>query len=226
MKICHPFAILLAAGASAFATPTGINNIPTADITPNRTVVFQGFSSFGNGVNQFSANGPGQQSFWLGFKAGFEFAPLQLELGLDSPLASGSSGPLLFQTKVGLTPWKGGRVALGIANVALTDTGRWSDPFGYVMLSHDFGVVRLHGGYGLQTNGNTALIGVDRTFKVFHRNLNLNADLVQTGNQTGCITAIGLKYDLSKHIVFEGWSNIPDTGTASFVAKINFVFKF
>ena len=48
-------AAFLAVAASALATPTGLNNIPTADTVPHRTVATQAFSSFG-GANQFAAN--------------------------------------------------------------------------------------------------------------------------------------------------------------------------
>lgn len=57
-----------ALATSAFATPTGLNNIPTADTIDHRTVAIQAFSSFGPGANQFAANGPDEHSFWMGFK--------------------------------------------------------------------------------------------------------------------------------------------------------------
>lgn len=215
----------LAISASAFATPSGLNNIPTSDTVPHRTVAVQAFSSFG-GPNQFGANGPGQHSFWMGFKTGWEFSPLRLEWGLDSPIGPDMTGPLLFQTKVGFSPWEDGSLALGIAGVALTDIDRSGDPFSYVMLAHDFHFARFHLGYGYQTNGSSFLTGLDRTWKVFDRNLNLNADLVQTRDQRGLMTAVGAKYELHKHIVLETWANLPDTSSVSVIAKINFVFTF
>ena len=42
----------------------------------------------------------------------------------------------------------------------------------------------------------------------------------------GLITALGAKYFLNKHIVFEGWANFPDRDRVSAIAKINFVFTF
>ena len=72
----------------------------------------------------------------------------------------------------------------------------------------------------------TVLLGVDRTWKLFDRNFNLNADLVQTRDQRGWLPSIGAKYDLNQHIVLETWSNFPDQGSVSFIAKINFVFTF
>lgn len=210
---------------SAFGTPTGLNNIPTAETIDHRTVAVQFFSSFG-GANQFSTSGPGKTSDWLGFKTGWEFKPVHLEWGLDSVLGTGFSGPLLFQTKARIQPWQDGMFAFGVAGVALTDTRRAGDPFTYAMLYHDFHFVRVHAGYGLQTDGNSYLFGVDRTWKLFDRNFNLNADLVQSRNQQGHIAAIGAKYNLSKHIVLEAWANFPDRDRVSAIAKINYVFTF
>lgn len=217
--------LTLAAASSLHATPTGLNNIPTADTVPHRTVAVQAFSSFG-GANQFATAGPGQHSFWLGFKTGWQFGPATLEWGLDSPLGSDMSGPLFFQTKLGFQPWEDGVFALGVAGVALTDIERAGDPFTYAMLAHDFHFVRAHLGYGLQTNGNSFLVGLDRTWKLFDRDFNLNADLVQTRDQRGLLPSVGAKYVLSEHIVLETWANLPDQGSMSFIAKINFVFKF
>ncbi len=216
---------VLASVSPAFGTPTGLNNIPTADTVPHRTVAVQYFSSFG-GANQFATSGPGKSSQWTGFKTGWDFKPLHLEWGLDSALGTGLSGPLLFQTKARFQPWDDGMFAIGVAGVALTDKNRSADPFTYAMLWHDFHIARLHAGYGYQTNGCSFLFGVDRTWKLLGRNFNLNADLVQSRDQRGLITAVGAKYDLSKHIVLETWANFPDRDRASWIGKINFVFTF
>lgn len=224
-KTCLLILAACACVASVFGTPTGLNNIPTAETIDHRTVAVQFFSSFG-GSNQFATSGPGKTSDWVGFKTGWDFKPVHLEWGLDSVLGTGCSGPLLFQTKARIQPWQDGMFALGIAGVALTDTKRAGDPFTYAMLYHDFHVVRLHAGYGLQTDGNSYLFGVDRTWKLFDRNFNLNADVVQSRNQHGHIAAMGAKYFLSKHIVLESWMNFPDRDRTSWIAKINYVFTF
>lgn len=224
----HTHALIMAAFAassSAFGTPTGLNNIPTADTVPHRTVAVQYFSSFG-GANQFGTAEAGKSGHWMGFKTGWDFEPFHLEWGMDSPLGTGVSGPLFFQSKARIQPWEDGMFAVGIAGIALTDINRAGDPFNYAMLWHDFKVARLHAGYGYQTNGSSFLFGIDRTWKLFDRNFNLNADLVQSRDQRGLITAIGAKYDLTKHIVLETWANFPDRDRVSLIAKINFVFTF
>jgi hypothetical protein len=116
----------------------------------------------------------------MGFKTGWDFEPVHIEWGMDSPLGTGVSGPLFFQTKARFSPWEHGMFAVGIAGIALTDIDRAGDPFSYAMLAHDFGFARFHVGYGYQTNGSSFLAGIDRTWKLFGRNFNLNADLAQT----------------------------------------------
>lgn len=203
--------------ASAMATPSGLNNIPTADTVPHRTVAVQAFDTFSSHSDDF----------WMGFKTGWDLTKeLHLEWGLDSHLSPDPAGPLYFQTKVGFSPWEDGKIAIGVAGVGLTNTDRAGDPFTYAVLTQDLKFARLSVGYGLQTEANTVLLGLDRSFKVFDRNLNINADLVQTGDQSGWVTALGVKYDLTKHIVLESWVNLPDEGDASVMAKINFVFTF
>lgn len=202
---------------SALATPSGLNNIPTADTVPHRTVALQAFDTFSTDSDDF----------WLGFKAGWDFTrKVHLELGLDSHLSPDPAGPLFFQAKLGFEPWEGGKIAIGVANVGLTDRDRAGDPFTYAVLTQDLKVARLTAGYGMQTDANTVLLGIDRTFKVFDRNLNLNADIVQIRDESAWLPSVGAKFDLTKHIVLESWVNFPEDADVSVMAKINFVFSF
>ena len=57
--------------ASAWATSTGLNNIPTADVVPDKVLVFQYFSDFG------TDNVP---DHFVGFKYGLMN---NIEIGLD-----------------------------------------------------------------------------------------------------------------------------------------------
>lgn len=210
-------ALAIATASSAFATPSGLNNIPTADVVGDRTVAVQAFDTFGSG----------DHDFWMGFKTGLDLSPLHLEWGLDSHLAPTPSGPLYFQTKIGFNPWTDGMIAIGVANVGLADTDRAGDPFTYAVLTQDLKFARLSAGYGLQTRNNSVLLGLDRSWKVFgDHDLNLNTDLVQTDDQSHWLTSLGVKYEVCKHIVFESWVNLPDHGSASVLVKLNYVFKF
>mgnify|MGYP001552431027 CR=1 FL=1 len=73
----HIMVLVVFAAGTVFGTPTGLNNIPTADTVPHRTVAVQYFSSFG-GANQFATSGPGKTSDWAGFKTGWDFKPLHV----------------------------------------------------------------------------------------------------------------------------------------------------
>jgi hypothetical protein len=167
-------AVLVGGSASVFGTPTGLNNIPTADTVPHRTVAWQGFLNLGgpNAVNGVPGYGPtGKGTLWTGFKTGLQLQRVRLEWGLDTPILPGQAGPLAFQTKVGFNPWENGSVVVGVANVALTDTRRSAEPFTYGVVTQDFGRLRVHAGYGYQAYGqagigsSSLLAGVDRTFK-------------------------------------------------------------
>jgi len=211
-------AALLALPAALRATPSGLNNIPTADVIGNREVAVQAFDTLSNAPHDF----------WMGFKSGLNVfdTPFHLEWGLDSHIAPSPGGPLYFQTKVEASPWKDAKFAVGVANVPLTNQDRAGDPFTYAVLTQDLKFLRVTAGYGLQSHNNTLLLGLDRTFKIKDHDLNLNADLVQTNDQTGWLPAIGLKYEICKPIVFEGWVNLPSHGDASVLLKLNYIFKF
>lgn len=208
--------VFLSLASAAFATPSGLNNIPTADVIPHRTTAIQVFDTFGDGPHDL----------WAGFKTGWAFDAVKFEFGLDGHVAPDPSGPLFFQTKVSTNLWENGAFAVGVANIGLSDSDRNGDTFRYGVLTHDFKVFRVSAGYGWQDDNNTILFGIDRTFKVGGRNLNLNADLIQTRDEDGWLASVGAKYDLSKHVVLEGWVNLPDEGDTTFVAKINFVFEY
>ena len=200
------------------ATPSGLDNIPTADTVGDRTVAIQGYDTFGSG---------GANNYAMGFKAGLDFLPLKLELGLDSGLAPSPAGPLYFQGKAAVSPWQDGQFAIGVANVGLTNQNRAGDPFSYGVLTQDFKFARLSLGYGLQTDNNSVLIGLDRTWKIFgDHDFMLCSDLVQTNDQSGWLTSVGFKYEICKSVIFETWANLPDRGQTSFVAKLNYVFHF
>lgn len=209
-------ALLAAFSGSARATPTGLNNIPTADTVPHRTVAVQAYDLFGSGPHDFA----------MGFKTGWDFSPVHLEWGLDSHLAPDPGGPLYFQTKLAASPWEKGLFAVGVANVPFINHERAGDPFTYAVLTHDFEFLRLSLGYGLQTDNNSVLLGVDRTWKINDHSLNLNADLVQFNDGENWLSSLGAKYELTKNIILETWVNLPDEGDVDVMAKINFVLTF
>ncbi|MDB6118053.1 MAG: hypothetical protein JWO08_1834 [Verrucomicrobiaceae bacterium] len=206
---------------AAFATPSGLNNIPTADTPPQGTVVIQGWTNFGNDYDA---------DFNMGFKTGFDVFGQKLEFGADSHLFPDKGGPVVVQFKYVQNLWKGGQLALGIANLGLTSelNDRAGDPFSYALLSQDVcGLFRAHAGFGFQTQNNSVLLGLDKTVKVLDRDLQLRTDFVQIQDQNQWLGSLGFLYALHKNFVIEAWASQPlDHGETIYTAKFNIVFNF
>lgn len=206
---------------AALATPSGLNNIPTADTPAQGEYVFQSWTNFGNGRDA---------DFNVGFKTGFDVWGQKLEIGADSRLFPDKGGPVVLQFKYVHEVWEGGKLAVGIANLALGGeyADRVGDPFNYALLSQTLvDTFRVHAGFAAQTNNNSVLLGVDNTFKVLNRDLQLRTDFVQIQDQEQWMGSAGFLYVLHPNIVLEGWASQPvDDGQAFYTAKINFVFKF
>jgi len=209
--------------AAAFATSTGLNNIPTADTPGDREGVFQWFSTFPT---------EGKADHWLGFKTGLRpFGAIhRFEGGVDSHLAPGESGPVVFQFKYALQPWERlPALGLGLANLALTseDRERTGQPFSFGILTHDFRWFRAHAGYALQHGNHTALLGLDRTIKLFDRPLMLRGDFRQIDDQDQWLGSAGFLYHFHKHVALESWVSQPtDHGPTAFTIKLNLTFHY
>jgi hypothetical protein len=208
--------------SSLLANPSGLNNIPTADVVPARTVVGQAYSNFGNDHDM---------DFTLGFKAGLDLWGQKFEFGADSHILPGEGGPVVVQVKY-QTPqlWQGANLGIGIANLAFDkpDRERSDDPFSYMVLSQDVnGWFRAHAGYGFQTDNNSVLLGLDKTWKVFERDFVLRTDAIQIQDQDQWMGSIGFLYALHENLVLESWASQPfSRGDAIFTVKLNFVFIF
>ena len=214
------FVALLLTG-SAFATPSGLDNIPTADTPGQGDVVIQAWTNFGNDHDA---------DFNMGFKTGFDVWGQKLEFGADSHLFPNQGGPVVLQFKYVQDVWTGGKLAVGIANLALgrDSMDRAGDPFSYALISQTIaGSLRAHAGFGFQTAGNSVLLGLDNTWKVLDRDLQLRTDFVQIQDQSQWMGSVGFLYVLHPRVVLEGWASQPlDHGDTIFTAKLNFVFKF
>jgi len=104
MKSLHTFAILLAAGSAAIATPSGLNNIPTADTVPQGTFVLQTFSTVGDNRDA---------DLNLGFKTGIDLKAVRLELGLAAHLYPDKGGPVTPHAKIAVPLGEGLPVIAG-----------------------------------------------------------------------------------------------------------------
>jgi hypothetical protein len=244
---------LAALSATSYATPSGLNNIPTADTAPQGTFVLQTYSTvLGSGPNDFN----------IGFKTGIDLHKyLHLELGADSHLIQGKGGPVTANAKLAI-PFGDHlpTVAFGAANTTFdsTDRKRAGDEFFYGVVTEDLGWFRVHGGCGLQDGIALPFYGIDKTFQ-YHKQVpaesegksikdgksvadgkcckagmtskaidlfTLRGDAIQQLDRSWLYSA-GVLVPVCKHFVFETWANLPDNGTsASWTIKGDFVFTF
>src|SRR4051812_19919549 len=91
MKLSLPLLPWLFTACVALATPSGLNNIPTADTAPPRTFVLQPFTTIGNDRDA---------DFNLGFKTGLDFEVVRFEMGFASHISPGLGGPMTAHAKV------------------------------------------------------------------------------------------------------------------------------
>ena len=72
------------------ASRSGLNNIPTADVSAPRVAV----------VHVYSAAGPGREtSFLTGVRTGFSLGEQKFEAGVDSRWGPGAAVPAFFNAK-------------------------------------------------------------------------------------------------------------------------------
>ena len=160
MKQSIPALILLAGIAAAHATPSGLNNIPTADTTPQGTFVLQGFTTLGGNNNA---------DFNLGFKTGIDLKVAKIELGFSSHLIPDKGGPVTPHVKLAVPIGEGlPTLAIGAANLTFSDRDRRraGDPFVYFVVSQDFHWFRAHVGIAEQASQPLPFFGIDKTFRI------------------------------------------------------------
>jgi len=206
------------------ASSSGLNNIPTAETAGNLKLVFQGYSTFGvsqgpNDVVAFKFGiDPWETSRWRN----------RFELGVDSRYAPDDAGPGMFQFKYTTQPDpKLPAICIGVANLGMTamERVRTGQPFSYAVITQDFRLLRLHGGYALQANhSNTALLGVDKAVKVAGHDVMFRADAIQINRQHDWAASFGGISSIGKHFAFEAWVTQPVNGhKANFTVKLNYI---
>lgn len=225
--ICLCITVALSSGPASQrvdASSSGLNNIPTADTTPNQTVVLQGYSLFGvqRSPDHFAA-----------FKFGIDPWETRrwrnhFEWGLDSRIAPGNVGPSVLQAKWATQPDPHRpAISIGIANLGSTRAERLraGAPFSFIVLSQELRFFRLHGGYALQAgNNNTVMLGLDRPFRVFRRDFILHTDALQTEHRKNWAASFGGLYAISRYFAVETWITQPIHGhPPSFIAKVDVV---
>jgi len=215
--------VFLATAIAASASPSGLNNIPTADTAGNQVLVLQAYSTGGHERRPDHTGG---------FKYGWvPQAEHRFEFGADSHYAPGKSGPLVLQAKYAIqyNP-QDPAFSVGVANMApgTDDRRRAGQPFGYAVVSHSMpDQFRIHAGYGIQKNNNTALVGADKTFKLGGRDFMLRGDLVQIQNRDQWMGSVGFLYVFHDSWALESWVSAPfERGEPSFTLKLNWIFDF
>mgnify|MGYP001261621271 CR=1 FL=1 len=208
--------VFLLATQSAWASPTGLNNIPTTDVVGDKTLVLQGWLTAGDEMPPL---------YMTGFKYGIID---KLEIGLDSKVGSGDAGPIALQGKFRIIEFDFGFSALtGTEGITLDDEiGDNIVP--YLAISQDLKFFRLHGGYNFQKDNFGLFFGIDKKFDVFEQELILRSDLKQVKDGDNVLASGGILLTLPFNLVFETWISVPsdDNDEESFTVKLNYVFKF
>ena len=218
LRYCLLFAMLciLLAARPAWATSTGLNNIITADVVPEKTLVFQYFNETGNDR---------VPSHYAGFKYGLM---RNVEVGLDGRFSAGKSSTenLVGQAKYRFEINQDLAIALGIAN--LGDRDKAGKEFSFAVLSYDAGFLRTHFGGTGQDDNEGFFGGLDKTVQLFGRDFTLRTDILQVNNQNDTLTSVGFMYDLGHNFILESWMSYPsETGRKDYLTmKLNYVIRF
>ncbi len=205
--------------ADLLATPSGLNNIPTADTAGQGEYVFQAFSNFGEGRRPDTN---------LGFKTGLELFGEKFEVGLDGRTSPDKGGPAVAQVKYARGIWQGGTLGVGVANIAFRsqDRNRAGNPFKYGIVTQKFGdKLRAHAGYGFQTDNDSVLLGADYLIKIGGREVLLRSDVIEIQDQDQFLGSFGFLFVINKNLVLESWASQPfEDGRTVGTIKFDFVF--
>ena len=199
-----------------WATSSGLNNIPTADVVPKDILVLQFISNFSNNDT-------------TNYMAGFKYGPAKnIEIGLDGNVFAqkGSTETLVAQGKLRFELTDSLAIAGGITN--LGEEAKAGREYPFAVLSKDFDLFRAHFGGTIQKDNEGVFGGVDKTFKFLERDLTLRSDLIQTNNQNDLTTSAGFIYDIGHNFLLESWCSFPtQSGRSDIVTiKLNYVIKF
>jgi len=201
-----------------YASPSGLNNIPTTDVVQERVLVFQSW------INAGKEKVP---EYYSGFKYGVIKG---VEIGVDGKLGSRNAGPATGQVKYqfpfGDKNFKFKSLA-GVENIS-SNSKRVGKINPYVAFSYQLEPFRTHLGYNFQNHNNGVFAGADKTFQLFGRALTLRTDIKQTKDGHEVLGSFGFAYALPWNFVFENWASFPSESKLheSVTAKLDYVIKF
>jgi hypothetical protein len=202
LVVCVPLVV--------YASPSGLNNIPTADTCSPGVLVLQGYSGSSQGE---------KTSLFVGAKAG---PAKDWEIGLDYQAApEGATGPLVFQVKKAWWLEDGNLgLAVGVAGV----TTDWSEhkPFPYAVLTRKgTGADRYHVGFAPQADAKQWFIGYDHTLPC---KTMLRFDLVRNTDADTTMVSAGALVPMDFGAV-EGWvtrNDGNDCDSTSLTLKVDY----
>jgi len=202
---------LMAVAAVCSATPSGLNNIPTADVVDTHLFVIQAFSQFGEDKSP---------SWFAGAKYG---VAERWEIGIDDLFTGPGSktGPAL-QTKYRLALPHRGALALGAANLT-SDTDRNGEIFPYAVASLPLGrSLRGHLGYSWQRDNAAWFIGADTSVTP---KITLRADWTQVMDGDESVTSLGFIAPLATRWLIEAWGSFPtaDGAASDYIIKLDYL---
>ncbi len=203
------------------ASRTGLNNVPIAAVSEAHTGVVQAYSTFG---------ADRKPALLSGARVGLVAFGERFEGGFDSRWAPGDAAPVFFNAKWA-SHWRSTLPALGIgvANLAprSEDRTRLGQSQSYVVLSHDIGWVRIHGGYAIQANNDACFFGVDHSWLVRGHKLTFRSDLLQIQDGRQWLGSAGFTCTLTKRLGIEIWNNLPTKDGKSYVTgKLGYGFQY
>ena len=193
----------------AFASPSGLNNIPTADTCTPGILVMQAYSN---------TRSEGGASFSVGAKYGVVKG---IEVGVDYQLApEGSTGPLNGQVK-GAWWTEDGTTGLCLGLAGITNDWDEHHPFPYGVISHKFSPLdRGHIGYAPQKDAQQFFLGYDHQFP----GALLRTDFVRDTDNDVSMYSLGALVPTSWG-AWEGWVSRVDTDEDDdtvFTLKVDF----
>ena len=207
---------IFSAPSFLWATPTGLNNISTADVVPEKVLVFQAFTEIGE---------DNKPDYFTGFKYG----PIKnLEIGIDGRIfpEAANEETTTFQAKYRVEFSDNFSLALGISNLGDRAKTGWENP--YITATYDFNFLRLHLGGTAQRDNEGGFAGLDKTIKFFNRDFTLRGDLIETNDDHDVTLSAVFIYDLGYNFLLENWISFPtQSGKEDVVTlKLNYVINF
>jgi hypothetical protein len=220
----------------AWGSATGLNNIPTTDIVPEKILVWQGWVT--------AAGGEYPQQF-TGFKYGLF---KDVEIGIDWKANDVTHGHAMLQAKYAFDLEPG--LLRGVVGIAdLSDNRKHNgEPFPYAATSLDLEAFRVHFGFAPQRHNERFFGGIDKTVQFLDRNLQFRFDGIHINDREDMLFSGGFVYEfaprtggnktaqsglgnfldnIARNIILEAWVSKPSTGDKeTYTVKLNYVFAF